>query len=133
MMDEDFPPSPWNPRFNMIMGSNGVSLGKINGMTRDRQGVMWFSDQDNACITRYDGTLMTRFSYDPKSQNALGGAYPECLFADSSGIIWIGFTGMGLDRFDPVTNRFIHFRHQANGSESLANNIVFCDIDGSSG
>jgi signal transduction histidine kinase/ligand-binding sensor domain-containing protein len=123
MMDET-PAQSIQPRFNLIMGSNGVSLGKINGITRDRQGIMWFSDQDNHCITRYDGTLMTRFSYDPKSPNALGGGYPECIFADSTGIIWIGFTGMGLDRFDPETNHFTHFKHQPNDSESLANNVV---------
>ncbi len=123
MMDETSAQSI-KPRFNLITGSNGVSLGKINGITRDRHGIMWFSDQDNHCITRYDGTIMTRFAHDPKNPNTLGGWYPECIFADSTGIIWIGFSGMGLDRFDPATNHFTHFRHQPNDSESLANNVV---------
>ena len=113
------------PRFNLITGSNGISLGKINCITRDRQGVTWFSDQDNHSIIRYDGTHMTKFQYDPKNPNSLGGSYPECLYADSSGIIWIGFNGMGLDRFDPETNHFTHFRHETNDPESLANNIVY--------
>ena len=123
MMDETSAQSI-KPRFNLITGSNGVSLGKINGITRDRHGIMWFSDQDNHCITRYDGTIMTRFAHDPKNPNTLGGWYPECIFADSTGIIWIGFSGMGLDGFDPATNHFTHFRHQPNDSESLANNVV---------
>jgi ligand-binding sensor domain-containing protein len=112
-------------KFNLVSGSNGISLGTINGITRDPKGVMWFSDQDHQCIIRYDGTLMTSFSYDPKNSNSLGGRYPECIFADSTGIIWIGFVKTGLDRFDPETNTFTHFRHQSNDTGSLANDIVF--------
>ena len=111
-------------KFNLIAGSNGVSLGKINGMTRDIHGVMWFSDQTNRCIVSYDGNRMTRYQNDPKKSNSLGGYYPECLFADSSGILWIGFYGMGLDRFDPETNSFTHYRHQPNNPESLSNDSV---------
>ncbi len=67
---------------------------------------------------------MTSFPYDPKNSNSLGGRYPECIFADSTGMIWVGFTGTGLDRFDPRTNIFTHFRHQANDTGSLASDIV---------
>jgi len=111
-------------KFNLITGSNGISLGKINGMARDIHGVMWFSDQTNRCIVSYDGNRMTRYQNDPKKTNSLGGYYPECLFADSSGIIWIGFYGMGLDRFDPETNTFTHYRHNGNDSASLSNDSV---------
>lgn len=85
---------------------------------------MWFSDQDHQCIVRYDGTLMTTYPCDPKNPNSLGGRYPECIAADSAGNIWIGFTGTGLDRFDPGTNTFTHFRHQASDRGSLANDTV---------
>lgn len=111
-------------KFNLVSGSNGIALGKINGVTRDQQGVMWFSDQDHQCIIRYDGTQMTRFSHLPNDPNSLGGTYPECLLADSNGIIWIGFWGMGVDRFDPGTNTFTHFRHLANDTGSLSNDTI---------
>jgi len=110
--------------FNIVTGSNGVLLGKINGMTRDKYGYMWFSDQSNRCIIRYDGTKMTKYKNDPSDSNSLGGSYPECLFADPSGIIWIGFYGQGLDRFDPHTNTFTHYRHDDSNPESLSNNVV---------
>ena len=54
-------------RFNLVSGSNGIYLGKINGITRDPQGVMWFSDQDHQSIIRYDGNLMTSFPFDAKN------------------------------------------------------------------
>jgi ligand-binding sensor domain-containing protein len=110
--------------FILVPGANGISLGRINSIACDRKGVMWFSDQDNRCITRYDGTQMTRYSHDPLNPNSLGGRYPEFIMADSAGIIWIGFMGMGVDRLDPETDSFTHFRHQPNDSGSLINDSV---------
>ena len=111
-------------KFIPVTGTNGIILGKINGMTRDKYGFMWFSDQSNRCIIRFDGTHMTRYQNDPRNPNSLGGYYPECLFADSNGYIWIGFYGMGLDKFDPVTKNFTHYRHQNNDPGSLSNDSV---------
>ena len=113
-------------KFDLIKGSNGVSLGKINCIVQDKYSFIWLSDQTNHCIVRYDGNTMIRFQNDPKDTNSLGGYYPECLYGDSSGNMWIGFYGMGLDKFDPVTRKFTHYRHQQNNPESLSNDSVNC-------
>jgi len=111
-------------KFHLITGSNGIGLGKINSITQDKHGRMWFSDQTNGCITRYDGSLMTRYLHDYKNPNSLGGYYPECLMADTSGILWIGFYGQGLDKFDPESNTFTHYNHHAEDGQSLANDTI---------
>jgi len=111
-------------KFSLFSGTNGVTLGKINGMVRDKFGYLWFSDQSNRCIIRFDGSHMTRYQNDPQNPNSLGGFYPECLFADSSGNIWVGFYGMGLDKFDPVANKFTHYRHSGKDPESLSDDFV---------
>ena len=111
-------------KFKNISGTNGVAIGKITGMTRDRHGVMWFTDQTNSCVTRFDGNTMTRYQYDPKTLNTPGGKYPECILADSAGFLWIGYYGMGLDRFDPETNTYVHYQHNANDPESLSSDTI---------
>jgi signal transduction histidine kinase/ligand-binding sensor domain-containing protein len=111
-------------KFNQLSGSNGITLGKINSITRDRHGVMWFSDQTNRGIVRYDGNTMTRYQQDPKNPNSPGGAYPEYLYADLEGNIWIGYYGMGFDVFNYETNSFTHFRHNPEDIESLSNDTV---------
>ncbi|MEO5581923.1 MAG: two-component regulator propeller domain-containing protein, partial [Saprospiraceae bacterium] len=111
-------------KFNLVTGSNGVFLGKVNSVIQDKYGFIWISDQSNRCIVRYDGNRMTRYQYDPRKPNTLGGYYPECLFADTSGIIWIGFYGQGMDRFDPVTNVFTHYSHRENDPASLSDDFV---------
>ena len=111
-------------KFNLVSGINGIALGKINSITRDRHGVMWFSDQTNRCIIRYDGYSVTRYQHDPKNPNSPGGSYPEYLYADFKGNIWIGYYGMGLDVFNYETNTFTHYRHNPADSESLSNDTV---------
>ena len=111
-------------KFNPVTGTNGVTLGKINNIVRDKYGFLWFSDQTNRCIIKFDGSHMTRYQNDPKNSNTLGGYYPECLFADTAGNIWVGFYGMGLDKFDPVKNIFTHYRNNKNDAASLSNDFV---------
>nr|MCU0397394.1 hypothetical protein [Cyclobacteriaceae bacterium] len=111
-------------QFNHLLGSNGITLGKINAITQDKLGFIWLSDQSNRCLVRYDGNHMKRFSYSQGKPNTLGGYYPECLATDPSGILWIGFYGQGLDRYDPYTNTFTHYSHSDDDPESLSNNVV---------
>ena len=35
------------PKFNLISATDGIIPGRIGCITRDREGVMWFSDQTN--------------------------------------------------------------------------------------
>ena len=112
------------PQFKLISGADGINLGKINGITRDIHGAIWLTDQTNRSLTRYDGTHMIRYSNELKNPNSLGGTYPESIASDSAGIIWIGFYGMGLDRFDPETGEFTHFRHQPDDATTIASDSV---------
>ena len=119
--------------FEEVRNLNGNSLGKINAMVQDKQGFLWFSDQSNGAIVRYDGGNMTFFTHDPNNSNSLGGPYPESMWVEESGIIWIGFYGQGLDRFDPLSNTFTHYRHDPNNPESLAHYYVWAVLEDHSG
>ncbi|MBC2839784.1 two-component regulator propeller domain-containing protein [Robiginitalea sp. SC105] len=72
---------------------------------------------------------MEFFRHDPQDKNSLGGPYPETFFVEDSGIIWIGFYGQGLDRFDPRTNTFTHYRHDPEEANSLTNDNVWAILE----
>ncbi len=110
--------------FNLITNNIGEPLGKINSITQDKYGYMWFAAQDAQCLYKYDGYRISSFKYDSLSTNSLGGTNPETVFADSAGMIWIGFYGSGLDEFNPATNQFRHFHYSAHDSQSLSNDFV---------
>jgi ligand-binding sensor domain-containing protein len=88
--------------FNSVKGTNAIKkLGKINDITQDKFGYMWFASQDNHCLIRYDGYNMKSYTYDPADSNSMDNAGGvECVAADSSGCIWTA-TGAGVDKFDP--------------------------------
>ena len=111
-------------KFNLVTGSNGIALGKLSGITQDKYGFMWFADQANQAIVRFDGHHMKRYQYDAKNPDGPGGFNPECLAADSLGNIWIGYYGTGLDKFDHVTGKFTHIRHDPNDEASLSHDKV---------
>lgn len=113
-----------NIKFNLVEGAGETSLGKINSITQDPNGYMWFADMTKSCITRFDGYRMVSFRHDPLNANSLSGTYPEVISSDQAGNIWIGFYGMGLDKFDPATGTFTHYRYDKDDPHSLGNDSV---------
>src|SRR5450432_4685823 len=101
-------------KFNLVEGPDGKPLGKINAITQDPHGYMWFCGSDKNCIYRYDGNRMISFRHDAANTNSLGFDYPETVYADDKGMIWIG--GKGLDQYNPATGIFKHYRHVQNDS-----------------
>ena len=111
-------------KFNLVEGPNGKLLGNITAITQDPHGYMWFSGQSAQCLYRYDGNRMISFRHDDANTNSLGGTTLETVFADDSGMIWIGFNDGGLDEFNPGTGIFKHYRNVPNDSGSLSIGIV---------
>ena len=109
-------------KFYKIDGPDGKPIGKIRNITQDPHGYMWFSGEGEQCIYRYDGIRITAFRHDEKNSNSLGGNFINSVYADDAGIIWIGMNE-GLDRFDPATGVFKHFRHDPNDSGSLSGGV----------
>ena len=60
-------------KFNLVEGPNGKPLGKINAITQDPHGYMWFLAQEEKCLYRYDGNRMISFRHDDANPNSLGG------------------------------------------------------------
>ncbi len=97
------------PAFNLVRGTKDFTIGKVVSMAQDKYGYMWFADQTNNCLVRYDGYHMKVYRNDPGDTNSINTKTFECIAADLSGNIWIPVPG-GLDKFDFATNKFIHYR-----------------------
>ena len=111
-------------KFNLVEGPNGKPLGKINAITQDPHGYMWFLGQGEQCLYRYDGNRMISFRHDDANLNSLGMTLLETVYADDAGIIWVG--GMDLDQYNPATGIFKHYRHVQNDSGSLS--VGYVDV-----
>jgi ligand-binding sensor domain-containing protein len=69
---------------------------------------------------------------DPNNSNSLGGNQIHSVYADDTGLIWIGM-GNGLDQYNPATGIFKHYRHSsdpASVSAGITENPVLKDRKG---
>ena len=94
-------------RFRRLSTNAGLSQTRVAQIVQDDRGFLWFGTQYG--LNRYDGYRFKVFTPDPSQPNSLSGAYIYALFKDRAGMIWIG-CGQYLDRLDPTTEAFTHYR-----------------------
>ncbi|HYK46837.1 MAG TPA: two-component regulator propeller domain-containing protein [Parafilimonas sp.] len=101
----------------------GDNAGGITGIIQDRLGYIWFAAQGKGLI-KYDGSRFIAYTHNENDTNSIAGILLEALALDSSGNIWIGTNGNGMDMLDPSTSIFRHFRHRANDPGSISHDTV---------
>ncbi|MDN3204114.1 hybrid sensor histidine kinase/response regulator transcription factor [Algoriphagus sediminis] len=95
----------------------------ITGMCQDERGFIWLAKM-NADLIRFDGTDRRYFRPNFNDSTALQLGQIECVAAGKGGEVWIGSIYDGLDRYNPATETFTHFRHDPDNPNSLRTNYV---------
>ncbi len=108
-------------RFHHLDNTHGLPQNSVNAILEDRHGFLWFGTQDGLC--RYDGHAFTTYRNDGTA-NSPGNNYVWSMMEAADGALWIGTFGGGLDRFDPGTGLFTHFRHSPKDAASLSGDRV---------
>ena len=87
----------------------------IRDLLEDDDGYLWVAAYPG--VNRLDPRTerSTRYVYDPKNPNGLSGDSVESIARDSPGHLWFGTSESGLDRFDPTTGTFTHYRNDSDG------------------
>ena len=98
--------------------------------TQDSSGYMWFGAIG---LHRYDGYSYKSYYNDPLDSTSLAYNRIQSILADRKGFIWVGTNGGGLDRLDPETGIFTHFRHDSTDSRSISNNLVSAILEDHNG
>src|SRR5664279_4342500 len=99
------------------------NFGLINAVTQDPSGYMWFASYDRGLL-RSDGYHVITYSNDPLNPGSLISNRMEVVYADHEGMIWTGTGESGLDRLDPGTGHFTHFRYNNNDPASLSDDRI---------
>ncbi len=107
--------------YKIDFGGNAAS--GISCIQQDQLGYIWLTALGKGLL-KYDGSKFISYTHNDKDTNSISNAKLETLFIDSSGILWIGTLGGGMDEFDPAANIFRHFRHHPNDAKSLSNDSV---------
>ena len=95
-------------RFEHLTSAQGLSNDSVFAILQDRHGFMWFATQGG--LNKYDGYRITQYRHDPKNPNSLGEDFIVLLFEDRRGGIWAGSADGTLNRLDPDSGSFSHYR-----------------------
>ena len=109
-------------RFGVLAAGQGLPSASVFGVAQDRHGFLWFATGDG--LVRYDGYSTRVFRSDRNNENSLANNSMVGLIAGRDGVLWLATIGGGVDRFDPQSERFRHFRHQPTNPDSLSANTV---------
>jgi len=100
---------PSRLHFEKVVTEDGGAINLVNCILQDSIGFMWFGTQDG--LYRYDGFTLT--SYKSAAGNpgeSLSDNFVRAIAEDGQGRLWIGTMNGGLNRFDPSSRRFTHYR-----------------------
>jgi len=95
----------------------------------DHQGRFWIGTLGGG-LNRFDPTkeTFTRYQHDPADPNSVSNDIVTGIFQDQRGALWLSTAG-GLDRFNPETETFTHFREE----DGMANNSIYCTLEDGDG
>ena len=94
-------------RFRRLSTTQGLSQSRVAQIVQDDRGFMWFGTQYG--LNRFDSYNFRIFKHEPGNPGSLSGVYIYSLFKDRAGTLWVG-CDQYLDKFDPVTESFTHYR-----------------------
>jgi ligand-binding sensor domain-containing protein/signal transduction histidine kinase len=118
-------------QFQQISLEEGLSQSVINVILQDRRGFLWFGTQDG--LNRYDGYNFKIYKPNPEDPGSLSDGWVESLFEDKDGYIWIGTYQGGLDKYDPLTDTFTHFRNIPGNPASIGPGMISAILQDRSG
>jgi len=92
-----------------------LSSNFLQDLMQDAKGYLWIAT--NTGVDKFDPVTerFTRYLHDPNNSNSLGGASVKSIAQDSRGTLWFGTEDSGLEKLDPATGTFTHFRNDSDG------------------
>ena len=111
-----------NLRFTHLTTEDGLSQNRIYTILQDRTGFMWIGTRDG--LNRYDGNTFVVYKHDPNNPETLSANFIRDLIEDKHGDLWVATGSGGLNRFDPITERFTRYRHDPDNPNSISSDTV---------
>lgn len=86
--------------------------------------VFWIGTDEGISIYDRNSGHFSRLPYDPSNPHGISSKRVRHIIKDRQGNIWIGTRDAGLNRYDPVTGKFHHYRPSIQYHNSLGDDFV---------
>ncbi len=92
-----------------------LSSNFLQDLMQDDHGYLWIATNNGVNKFDPESERCTRYLHDPGNPNSLGGASVKSIAQDYRGSLWFGTEDSGLDKLDPTTGIFTHYRNERDG------------------
>ena len=116
------PPGVNNVRFRNYGTAEGLSQASGLAMAQDKTGFLWIGTQDG--LNRFDGYGFKTYKHNRADPWSLADNAVYAIAVDADSSLWIGTQAGGLDRYDPVLDRFEHHAPDPVHADALAGAFV---------
>jgi ligand-binding sensor domain-containing protein len=92
-----------------------LSSNFLEDLLEDNDGSLWIAT--NTGVNKFDppAERFTRYLHDPNNANTISSSYVTSIARDPRGYLWFGTRDSGLDKFNPATETFTHYRNGQDG------------------
>lgn len=112
--------------FKSIGTREGLSHQMVNAIVKDSLGFVWIATGEG--LNRYDGTGFRVFRHTPRDSASISTSWVNTLYITRAGELLVG-TEKGVDRYDPLTERFEHLSAANDPGDLLGNLRIRCFLE----
>ncbi len=110
------------PLFRKLSEKNGLSNSRVSCFLKDKQGYLWVGT--SLGLNRYDGLRFEKFMHNSYNPSSISWNVITALAEDNQGNIWIGTEAGGLNKYNPITKKFTHYRASPNNNTSITDDHI---------
>lgn len=91
----------------------------------ESKGNFWLASLQGLWYYQAQNKTLKSYLHQPDNMQSPRRNQIDFIFRDSRGLIWIGYSSLGVSCLNPKTGKWRHFRHQLNNPNSLNSDAVF--------
>lgn len=103
---------------------NSLSNNSVWAFEEDKAGEIWIGTENGISILNRKTGNYHHLVHQPGNTNSLSGNQIRTIRKDESGKMWVGTRYNGLSCYDPVKDRFTHYRNNPQNNTSLPDDFV---------
>ncbi len=121
--------SPHKKRFNNIQDNfkeDGLQNNKVKTIYEDRNGDIWIGTKAGGMLSKFDAESQTfkHFKHDPSDPSSISDDYIFAICDAQPGYLWVGTMNGGLNLFNKITGKCIHYKHDEKDSTTISTNNI---------
>ncbi len=113
--------------FKNYTEKDGLSNNKIKCFAQDKNGFLWIGT--NYGLNKFDGNSFEKFTADRNNPNSIASNNIQDITIDKQGHIWLATETSGVDMYDEVHKKFMHYTYNNSVNCLLENEVLSLFVD----